>query len=73
MWKEVTIEGDRVLGLECSGKLTKEDFEQMHAWLDRELAGLDRPALVIFMGAFEGYGKRLRALGRYSGRHAPRR
>ena len=55
MWKEVTIEGDRVLGLECSGKLTKEDFEQMHAWLDRELAGLDRPALVIFMGAFEGY------------------
>ena len=32
--EDVTIEGDGVLGLECSGRLGKEDFEQMHAWLD---------------------------------------
>lgn len=41
MWNEVNIEGDGVLGLECSGKLSKEDLETMHAWLDRKLAGTD--------------------------------
>ncbi|MAJ76978.1 MULTISPECIES: STAS/SEC14 domain-containing protein [Sulfitobacter] len=56
MWKEVNIDGDRVLGLECDGKLSKQDFETMHTWLHRELeAAEDKPALVIFMGAFEGY------------------
>ncbi|MEP0315590.1 STAS/SEC14 domain-containing protein [Hyphomonas sp.] len=56
MWKEVTIGGDGVLGLECDGKLSKQDFETMHAWLDRELAAAAaKPALVIFMGSFEGY------------------
>ena len=56
MWKEVNIDGDRVLGLECDGKLSKQDFETMHTWLHRELeAAEDKPALVIFMGAFKGY------------------
>tara|TARA_R100001480_G_scaffold136521_1_gene133627 strand:- start:1012 stop:1377 length:366 start_codon:yes stop_codon:yes gene_type:complete len=55
MWKEVEIEDDNVLGLECTGKLSKKDFETMHDWLDRKLLGRDKPALVIFMGAFEGY------------------
>lgn len=32
MWKEVNIDGDRVLGLECDGKLSKQDFETMHTW-----------------------------------------
>lgn len=56
MWKEISIEGDGVLGLECSGKLSEQDFKTMHAWLDRELARAPKkPALVIFMGTFEGY------------------
>ena len=56
MWKDVKIEGEGVLGLECDGKLSKQDFETMHAWLDRELeAAKGKPALVIFMGEFEGY------------------
>ena len=55
MWKEVNIDAAGVLGLECNGKLSKEDFEKMHAWLDRKLGGPDKPALVVFMGAFEGY------------------
>lgn len=55
MWKEVKIEAPNVLGLECAGTLAAADFEAMHAWLDRELAGGGKPALVILMGAFEGY------------------
>lgn len=55
MWKEVVIEGDRVLGLECSGKLSEDDLERLHAWLDRKLAGAGKPALVIFMDTFAGY------------------
>ena len=56
MWKEVDIDAEGLLGLECSGKLSKRDFETIHAWLDRELeAATYKPALVIFMDAFEGY------------------
>lgn len=55
MWKEVNVDGDGVLGAEFSGRLSKEDFETMHTWLDRKLAAVDKPALVIFWGAIEGY------------------
>ena len=56
MWKEVNLDGEDVLGLECNGKLSKRDFETMHTWLDRELKGAEaKPALVIFMASFEGY------------------
>lgn len=55
MWKEVKIEGDRVLGLECAGKLTEEDFRGIGTWLDEKLAGRGKPALVLFLGRFEGY------------------
>ena len=55
MWKEVDVGAPNLLGLECVGTLAAADFETMHAWLDRKLAGGGKPALVILMGAFEGY------------------
>ncbi len=55
MYREVKIEANGVLGLECRGKLTKDDFERMHDWLDTELTKYGKRALVIFMGGFEGY------------------
>lgn len=55
MWKPVPIDTPGVLGLECAGKMSSEDFEAMQSWLDRHLAGSARPALVVFLGSFEGY------------------
>ena len=55
MWKEVDVGAPNVLGLECTDTLAAADFKAMHAWLDRKLAGGGKPALVILMGAFEGY------------------
>jgi hypothetical protein len=55
MWKEIAVEAPGVLALECAGRLSERDFEKMHAWVDRQIARHDRPALVILMGAFEGY------------------
>jgi hypothetical protein len=31
MWKEVNLDGEDVLGLECNGNLTKRDFEMSTA------------------------------------------
>lgn len=55
MWKEVAIKAPGVLALECAGRLSERDFDEIHAWIDRQIAGHDRPALVILMGAFKGY------------------
>ncbi|CTQ34535.1 STAS/SEC14 domain-containing protein [Jannaschia rubra] len=55
MWNEIAVEAPGVLALECAGRLSERDFEEMHAWIDRQLARHDRPALVILMGAFDGY------------------
>ncbi|CTQ34486.1 STAS/SEC14 domain-containing protein [Jannaschia rubra] len=55
MWKDVTIDAPGVVALACAGKLSERDLDEMHAWIDRQVARHDRPALVILMGAFEGY------------------
>lgn len=55
MWKDVTIDVPGVVALECAGQLSERDLDEMHAWIDRQVARHDRPALVILMGAFEGY------------------
>ena len=55
MWTNVTIDAPEVVALECSGRLSERDLEEMHAWIDQQVARHDRPALVILMGAFEGY------------------
>ena len=55
MWKELAIEAPGVLALECAGRLSERDFDEMHAWIDRQIAQHDRPALVVLMGAFDGY------------------
>lgn len=56
MWKEIAVEAPGVLALECSGKLSTRDFEEMHAWIDRQIARHDdRPSLVILMGSYDGY------------------
>ena len=55
MWTNVTIDAPGVVALECSGRLSERDLEEMHAWIDQQVARHDRPALVILMGAFEGY------------------
>ena len=55
MWKDVPIDTPGVVALECAGKLSERDLGEMHAWIDRRVARHDRLALVILMGAFEGY------------------
>ena len=55
MWKEIAIEAPGVLALKCASRLSARDFDEMHAWIDRQIARHDRPALVILMGAFDGY------------------
>lgn len=55
MWKDLAINGPGVVALECEGRFSKGDFEEMHTWIDRQVAQQDCPALVLFMGKFEGY------------------
>lgn len=55
MWKEVHIDAPNVIGLECSGKVSETEFERMHDWLDEKLRSDSKPALIVFMGNWEGY------------------
>ncbi|HDZ74528.1 MAG TPA: STAS/SEC14 domain-containing protein [Aurantimonas coralicida] len=55
MFKEVPVEGENVIGFECSGTLTKADLEGLHAVLDVKLERMHKPSLVIFMEDFESY------------------
>lgn len=55
MFTENLTDRDDVIGLECEGKLTIDDFKRMHALIHERLAVSGKPALVLDLTQFEGY------------------
>lgn len=55
MYAERMIEDERVLVLECSGQLTADEFQAVHALVHERLDERGRRGLVLSLDGFEGY------------------